>query len=107
MIGVTPVFVLDGKPPELKKDVLNKRKQARYKQKETKSNGTRSRLKYLLRQCKSMLEMMGLECLESDGEGEALCGQLNRDGVGIKLKNFNLTILILDLISDCGWCYNI
>lgn len=90
MIGVTPVFVLDGKPPELKKDVLSKRKQARYKQqnnsdecKQTKVNGTRSRLKFLLKQCKNMLEMMGLKCLESDGEGEALCAQLNRDGVCI------------------------
>lgn len=91
MIGVTPVFVLDGKPPELKKDVLAKRIQARNKQQnksdecKTNRNGTRSRLKYLLKQCKNMLEMMGLTCLESDGEGEALCAQLNRDGVSMIL----------------------
>ena len=91
LMNVTPVFVLDGKPPDLKSDTLEKRKQMRYKHgkestdKGPKSGkaGNRSRLKFLLKQCKNMLEMMGLTCLESDGEGEALCAQLNKEGVRI------------------------
>lgn len=98
MINVTPIFVLDGKPPDLKKDTLAKRKQIRYKQqkvslpKDAKSNKTsnRSRLKFLLKQCKSMLEMMGLTCLESEGEGEALCAQLNKNGVRILFSHMNI-----------------
>jgi hypothetical protein len=34
-------------------------------------------------QCRELLQLLGLPCLQSDGEAEALCALLNSNGVSI------------------------
>lgn len=92
MINVKPVFVLDGKAPDLKHAAMAQRNNYRFRrfkrkivddddQADNPKKGGRSRFKGILKQCRDMLELMGVACIESEGEAEALCGQLNRDGV--------------------------
>ena len=72
-LGVKPIFVMDGSASELKRDTLNARREDG---KEVKSLG-RSRLKAVMNECRFLLSAMGITCVQSVGEGEALCAKLN------------------------------
>lgn len=83
---VNPVFVLEGEAPTLKYDTIAARNAIQFKGKAPKKEGVktgkdRTRFHFTLRQCREMLQYMGLACLEGNGEAEAMCAYLNADGV--------------------------
>lgn len=47
----------------------------------------RTRFNNILKECQEMLSYMGLECIQGNGEAEAMCAYLNSDGVRI-LNNY-------------------
>ncbi|XP_015113351.1 flap endonuclease GEN [Diachasma alloeum] len=83
--GTIPVFVLEGKPPELKKKVIAERlniREGKSKDAEIKdSRCNRRGLNRILKACERMLNLMGLECVKAHGEAEAMCAYLNADGL--------------------------
>lgn len=80
---IIPVFVLEGKAPALKHKTIEKRNNIRagfHKRKITKTGG-RTNFNKVLNECKELLRYMGLVCVQSEGEAEAMCAYLNEDGV--------------------------
>lgn len=63
-LDIKPVFVMDGAAPELKRETLTQRSSGE----EVKSLN-RKRLKAVTNECKFLLETMGIQCLQSKGEG--------------------------------------
>lgn len=85
-MNVQPVFVLEGRAPELKYDTIAERNAIQFKGARPKTAGVktgkdRSRFHFVLKQCEEMLNLMGLACVRGKGEAEALCAYLNEDGV--------------------------
>ena len=80
MAGVKPIFILDGAAPELKRATMEARKATQGGGGEVKSMA-RTRLKALMNECRFLLSAMGVKCIQADGEGEALCGRMNADGL--------------------------
>nr|XP_022904631.1 flap endonuclease GEN isoform X1 [Onthophagus taurus] len=87
LLGVNPVFVLDGKAPTLKYKTIASRNALQFKGAKPKSDSDtrkckdRSRFNYTLKQCEEMLQFMGIACVKGNGEAEALCAHLNEDGL--------------------------
>ncbi|RWS28862.1 flap endonuclease 1-like protein [Leptotrombidium deliense] len=91
--GIKPVYVFDGKAPQLKGDELQKRKERReeaskkLEEAETAEdvNKFSKRLVRVTRQhnedCKKLLQLMGLPIICSPGEAEAQCAQLCKEGL--------------------------
>ncbi|XP_069693406.1 flap endonuclease GEN isoform X2 [Periplaneta americana] len=95
LLGVKPIFVLEGKAPELKHFVMSQRVQHRNRNKKQNSSseeesikglevgkkgrnkGSRSHFNSILKQCQELLRIMGVACVQSLGEAEALCAQLD------------------------------
>ncbi|XP_015443721.1 flap endonuclease GEN homolog 1 isoform X2 [Pteropus alecto] len=82
LMDVKLVFVMEGEPPELKADVINKRNQIRYGPSEkTRSQKTgRSYFKSVLRECLELLDCIGIPWVQAAGEAEAMCAYLNASG---------------------------
>lgn len=82
LLGVKPVFVLEGKAPDLKtttiRNRLNKGKDCTEGRDKT---VTRSRLSALQKQCVDLLGALGVKCVKGPGEAEAFCAHLNRLGI--------------------------
>ncbi|KAJ7392256.1 Flap endonuclease GEN 1 [Desmophyllum pertusum] len=88
-LGVKLVFVVDGKPPEVKWNAIAKRIQARqhgggqfWKAKNPGKMGSaarvgRSHFAVWVRECRTLLNLLGVPCIESTGEAEALCAWLD------------------------------
>lgn len=94
-MNVNPVFVLEGKAPELKYDTIAERNAIQFKGARPKTTTTtgviktgkdRSRFHFVLKQCEEMLNLMGLVCIRGEGEAESLCAYLNEDGVSFCCK---------------------
>lgn len=83
MQGVSPVFVLEGTAPTLKHTEIARRNDLRRPddQERTRKKGGRSRFNTILKECETMLNLMGLICVKGHGEAEAMCAYLNEDGV--------------------------
>ncbi|XP_076279092.1 XPG-like endonuclease isoform X2 [Lasioglossum baleicum] len=81
--GISPVFVLEGKAPALKHNTIAKRNDARngFRERKVTQKGGRSQFNRILKECKEMLKLMGLACVQGDGEAEAMCAYLNQDGL--------------------------
>ncbi len=88
LLGAHPVFVMDGAAPEMKRETMSARRQAEASQQQSQLSQqqsqvkslSRSRLKALMNECRFLLKSLGLECLQAEGEAEALCALLNRRG---------------------------
>ncbi|XP_054006350.1 flap endonuclease GEN-like [Hylaeus anthracinus] len=81
--GISPVFVLEGKAPNLKHNTIAKRNDVRagFRERKTAHRGGRSQFNRILKECKEMLKYMGLACVQGHGEAEAMCAYLNEDGL--------------------------
>lgn len=87
---VNPVFVLEGKAPELKYQTIAARNEIQFKGAKPKTDGVRtgkdrSRFNFVLKQCEEMLGHMGLVCITGKGEAESLCAYLNDEGVSFQI----------------------
>lgn len=93
--GIKPVYVFDGKPPELKSGELEKRKEAREKaeadlKKAEEAGATEDVQKFNKRlvrvtkkhndEAKKLLGLMGVPYVEAPGEAEASCAALVKAG---------------------------
>jgi len=81
--GISPVFVLEGKPPILKHKTIARRNdvRSRFQERKTAKRGGRTQFNRVLNECKELLRCMGVACIQSCGEAEAMCAYLNEDGV--------------------------
>ncbi|KAK4328548.1 hypothetical protein Pmani_001025 [Petrolisthes manimaculis] len=84
--GVKPVFVLEGEAPHLKWATIHSRNQRTHcgqkstttnKTEATKKTATRSRFKSVLKECKELLDLLGVSCVQAEGEAEATCASLS------------------------------
>ncbi|KAB2017421.1 hypothetical protein ES319_D08G162300v1 [Gossypium barbadense] len=86
--GVFPVFVLDGTPSPLKSQARMVRffrfsgidTSTSNVAEEGVSKERNSAFKRCVNDCVELLELLGMPVLKANGEAEALCAQLNRDG---------------------------
>ncbi|KAJ8956127.1 hypothetical protein NQ318_016582 [Aromia moschata] len=83
LMEVNPVFVLEGKAPELKYQTIAARNEIQFKGAKPKTDGVktgkdRTRFHFILRQCEEMLGYMGLVCIKGKGEAESMCAYLKR-----------------------------
>lgn len=118
--GIKPVYVFDGKPPQLKSGELQKRKVAREaaekKLEEAAAADVQKLEKRLVRvtrshndDVKQLLRLMGLPVIESPSEAEAQCAQLAKEGLvyGVATEDmdaltFGTPRLIRNLSSGTG-----
>ena len=87
-LNITPIFVLDGDAPDLKKGTLIARQKAtasissqQSQASEDNKSCSRRRLKGLMNECKALLDALGIESVKAEGEAEALCARLNAEGI--------------------------
>lgn len=90
--GIIPVYVFDGKPPNLKSKTLENRKTIRKKALEKLESATteEDKIKYLKRsssiskeqwdQCRELLDMMGIPYINAPEEADSECAYLAKNG---------------------------
>ena len=91
--GIIPVYVFDGKPPNLKNKTLEERKLIKKKAFDKMENAEteEERIKYLKRtvtiskeqwqQCKDLLTMMGIPFIQAPEEADSQCAYLAKNGL--------------------------
>jgi len=91
-IGIIPVYVFDGKPPNLKNKTIEERKQIKKKAFDKMENAEteEERIKYLKRtvsiskeqwtQCKDLLTTMGIPYIQAPEEADSQCAYLAKEG---------------------------
>nr|CAD7423931.1 unnamed protein product [Timema monikensis] len=88
LLGVKPLFVLEGIAPALKHNTMarrNRRQHTKHSSQPaavTKSGkgGGRGHFRSVLKQCEELLSIMGVSCVQGEGEAEATCARLNNAG---------------------------
>lgn len=82
LMDVKLVFVMEGEPPKLKAEVINKRNQIRYgpSGKAWSQKTGRSHFKSVLKECLELLECLGIPWVQAAGEAEAMCAYLDAGG---------------------------
>ena len=90
---IIPVYVFDGKPPDIKRKTLDMRKDIRKKAMEKLKNTTdeKERIKYLkrsvsicrkqLNECRKLLDIMGIPYIDAPQEADSQCSYLARNGM--------------------------
>ena len=92
-IGIIPVYVFDGKPPEMKRKVLDMRKSIRRKAEEKMivANTEEEKIKYFKRsvvitriqldECRELLTLMGVPYIDAPEEADSQCAWLAKQGL--------------------------
>ncbi|XP_047483664.1 uncharacterized protein LOC125035366 [Penaeus chinensis] len=82
--GVLPVFVLEGDAPIMKWNTINSRNQRNFHSSANPTGknlsvktGKRSRFKSVLKECRELLDLLGVPWVQASGEAEATCAALN------------------------------
>lgn len=85
------MYVLEGKAPELKAQTMKKRREAQQSQKRAHSENetttkqvvdtSRSRYNYIQKECRELMDALGVTTITSYGEAEAGCATLNQLGI--------------------------
>lgn len=93
--GLKPIYVFDGKPPEMKSGELAERKkraaEAQQEFEKAKEAGDDEMMEKMskrtvrvskeeIEECKKLLQLMGVPVVQASGEAEAQCAALVRDG---------------------------
>lgn len=90
--GIIPVYVFDGKPPDIKKKVLDMRKNVRKKAEEKMVNAVsqEDKIKYFKRSviitrdqlddCRNLLDCMGVPYVNAPQEADSQCAWLAKNG---------------------------
>eukprot|EP01126_Amoeba_proteus_P019352 TRINITY_DN1996_c0_g1_i6.p1 TRINITY_DN1996_c0_g1~~TRINITY_DN1996_c0_g1_i6.p1 ORF type:complete len:312 (-),score=60.38 TRINITY_DN1996_c0_g1_i6:425-1360(-) len=93
--GLKPIYVFDGKPPELKSEELSKRKERQKEANEAlekaEDDGDKEAIQKLNKrtvrvtkemneEAKTLLKLMGIPIVEAPSEAEAQCARLCKDG---------------------------
>lgn len=78
--NIKPVFVCDGKAPEIKQHAMLQRQEQQFG---NRGSGSLERAGYksYTDKCTEMIHYFGLPCIQSTGEAEALCAKLNMEGI--------------------------
>jgi len=116
--GIIPVYVFDGRPPEIKKQILKERKnlKEKAKQKLSKTTSLEENIKYSKRlvnitnkhidDCIELLKIMGIPCIKAHGEADSQCAALALSGLvdgvaseDMDLLAFGTPILLRDFSS--------
>lgn len=74
---------MEGKAPALKHKTIARRNDVRggFQERKTTKKGGRTQFNRVLKECTELLKCMGVACVQSHGEAEAMCAYLNEDGV--------------------------
>jgi flap endonuclease-1 len=103
--GITPIFVFDGKPPSLKNDVLDKRKEEREMAKklmeETEDEDKKIKLFKKstvitwkqMDQCKEILKAMGIPVIDAPEESDSQCASLCKNDIAYGVGSEDMDIL--------------
>lgn len=90
--GIKPIYVFDGKPPSLKKKILNNRKKIKLnaKVKYENANNNNDKIKYFKKivelkkhhidECKELLNILKIPFIVAPGEADAQCAILAKTG---------------------------
>ncbi|XP_062987309.1 probable flap endonuclease 1 homolog isoform X2 [Elgaria multicarinata webbii] len=79
--GIKPLFVFDGKPPDLKQTVLAKRAAVSGARKRAADSATGEPTHRLPRRdCETLLGYLGVPCVQAPAEAEATCAALVKSG---------------------------
>ena len=116
--GIIPVYVFDGKPPNIKSKTLENRKQIRRKalEKLEQAQTDEDKIKYLKRsssiskeqweQCKELLDLMGIPYINAPEEADSQCAYLAKNGLvdgvlteDMDILTFGSTKIIRNLTS--------
>lgn len=102
---IIPIYVFDGKPPELKMKVLEERRLIKKKAWEKLDNvdDEEERIKYFkrtvsisqyqLNQCKQLLDVMGIPYIEAPEEADSQCAWLVKNGYASSVITEDMDIL--------------
>lgn len=103
--GIIPVFVFDGKPPQLKQKILDARKQVRKKALEKLSDAQTDsdKIKYLKRsvwisreqtdQCRELLTLMGIPYINAPQEADSQLSYLCKENIVYAVLTEDMDIL--------------
>jgi flap endonuclease-1 len=107
--GIRPVFVFDGKPPDLKKKIHEKRNslkiEAEKKYLEAKEKGNEAEMKKyasrtsrlskdMVDEAKKLISMLGLPVVQAPSEGEAQAAYMVKSGIGFAVGSQDLDSLV-------------
>jgi len=115
IMGIKPIFVFDGKPPEFKYGTLEKRtaakekakeklEEAKEKMEEDDTEETRAEVDKFAKQtikmtgkhisdCKTLLRLMGIPVIDAPCEAEATCAELVKKGIAYAVGSEDMDTL--------------
>ena len=104
-MGIHPVYVFDGKPPEMKNDILKSRREQRSKAKQKMSSAIdkNEKIKYFkrsvvitkkqLEECKTLLGLIGIPVVNAPEEADSQCAWLAKNNLVYGVSTEDMDIL--------------
>ncbi len=103
--GIYPVYVFDGKPPNMKNSILKSRREQRQKAKikMRQADNKADKIKYFkrsvvvtkkqLNECSQLIQLMGIPVVNAPQEADSQCAQLAKDGLVYGVSTEDMDIL--------------